>query len=174
MGNWSPERLNDFSELVSGREKARRIQVLLAPSLLLNSPKPLRNCFCFRLYCFVLSFSFLLFYLSSHVFSPPPTSTWDQHTNQRTWKFLEKLGYIMLWSSMVGVELYLSGRVYIYSCSLGRGWMWELYPSTDIFTAQWMYRALEHQETDLSSWLCHHPCGLEKLNCPLWASVPHL
>lgn len=43
MENWGPEILNDFSELVSVRDRAGRLQVLLAPNLLLNTPKPRRR-----------------------------------------------------------------------------------------------------------------------------------
>ena len=37
------QRLHDFSKLVSGRNRGRRMHIPLAPSLLLNTPTPLRG-----------------------------------------------------------------------------------------------------------------------------------
>lgn len=63
-------------------------------------------------------------------------------------------------------------RYCIYSCSLGFRWMWDakrrhLYCSVNVpCTRAW------GDLGSLSPWLCHHSCGLGRVNFPLRVSVP--
>lgn len=80
---------------------------------------------------------------SPHIPSPH-TWTWAQHANQRTWKFLAKPccvvaqhgggGTLSFWKDIVFIHVLLA----FVECEM---------PSAGIFTAQWMYLALEHEET---------------------------
>lgn len=80
----------------------------LAPSLLLNTPKPLRRLLPLSLYCFVLIFSFF-FFLSLHMLYPT-TFTRDQQATREFRTFYKNQGCCVV-SSGVGVELFLSGKV---------------------------------------------------------------
>ena len=76
------QRLNDFSKLVSGRNRGRRMHIPLAPSLLLNTPTPLRRLLPLKVILFHFDFFLFLLSFSLHMLYPT-TRTRDQQANQR-------------------------------------------------------------------------------------------